>query len=221
MAHIPTVVLDQSCAQLEAAVAEFAPTFVFVRSKGFLDVPGSAAEELDQVLAARGVPAPYILVGASFAAFTMLLFASRHRRQVCGLILVDPSHPLQGVRALERLPAEGAGASDEIEQFRSFLRGFGPAWEEGCRQVSSVRDLGDIPIMVLAAGAVEMPEEIAPEIKGRIMTDRHRLLRNFCGLTSKSEFTVVEGVGHDITSIAPTVVLAAIKRMFDLVAIPG
>jgi pimeloyl-ACP methyl ester carboxylesterase len=41
------------------------------------------------------LPAPYILVGRSYVACIVRLFAHRHMNQVAALILVDPSAEYQ------------------------------------------------------------------------------------------------------------------------------
>lgn len=50
-------------------------------------------EELRILLRAGEIPAPYILVGHSFGAINMLVFAYTYPQEVAGLVLVDPSHP--------------------------------------------------------------------------------------------------------------------------------
>jgi pimeloyl-ACP methyl ester carboxylesterase len=59
--------------------------------------------ELEKLLVAAHVPGPYVLVGHSFGGFNVRMFASRHRDQVAGMVLVDSSHPDQ----LNRFPPEG------------------------------------------------------------------------------------------------------------------
>lgn len=46
--------------------------------------------ELRALLRAAGLPPPYVLVGHSFGAFVVELFAARHREEVSGLVLVEP-----------------------------------------------------------------------------------------------------------------------------------
>ena len=208
-----TVVLDESCASLADAVSQFASVFVFKRSGGFLAEPRLAAAELTAQLNDHGVSKPYLLVGASYAAFTQLLFSFQHPETVAGVILVDPSHPMQGKKALARLEAEQVGASIAIDRFRSMLRGSGSGWEEGCRQVSVVSSLGDIPLWVLAAGELEMPDELPPGLREKLLHERHDLLHDYCRLSSRGALKVVAGVGHDITRLAPSVVIDSIKQV--------
>jgi pimeloyl-ACP methyl ester carboxylesterase len=168
-------------------------------------------------LNSRGIPAPYLLVGASYAAFTQLIFASQWRDAVVGMILLDPSHPRQGEKALATLSKHQVGASESIERFRTMLRGFGPAWEDGCRQVSAVDCLGSMPLTVIAAGAPEMPDELAPEVRAELIGDRHNLLTEYCKLTERGEMRIAEGIGHDIARLAPELALDSVRRMLALV----
>ena len=54
--------------------------------------------DLEQALAAGGIKGPYVLVGHSAGAFETLRFADRHRADVVGMVLVDPSVPEQTQR---------------------------------------------------------------------------------------------------------------------------
>jgi pimeloyl-ACP methyl ester carboxylesterase len=59
---------------------------------------GAEADELAQLLERAELPAPYILVGRSYAAFIDRLYAHRHLNEVAALILVDPSTEYQFTR---------------------------------------------------------------------------------------------------------------------------
>lgn len=52
-------------------------------------------DELRILLKNRGLNPPYILVGHSIGGLYMQLFARRYPNEVCALILVDTTHPLQ------------------------------------------------------------------------------------------------------------------------------
>jgi len=66
---------------------------------GWSDAPNeprtssNVAEELDRLLTRAGVPGPYLLVAFEYGALNVRMFASRHREQVVGMVLVDPVHP--------------------------------------------------------------------------------------------------------------------------------
>lgn len=63
-------------------------------------------EELRQLLSAKQLPPPYILVGHSLGGLYMQLFARLHPDEVSALILVDSTHPEQfkGNGAYENWP---------------------------------------------------------------------------------------------------------------------
>jgi pimeloyl-ACP methyl ester carboxylesterase len=54
---------------------------------------GLIARELLALLDRAGEPPPYVLVGHSFGALVVRLFAARHPELTAGLVFVDPAHP--------------------------------------------------------------------------------------------------------------------------------
>ncbi len=54
-----------------------------------------ATLDLERVLKEAGVQGPYVVVGASAGGYVALRFTDRHRSEVAGLVLVDPSIPDQ------------------------------------------------------------------------------------------------------------------------------
>ena len=54
---------------------------------------GRISSELRTLLDRAEVPPPYLLVGHSFGALSLRLFAARHRQDVAGLVLVEPAFP--------------------------------------------------------------------------------------------------------------------------------
>ena len=54
---------------------------------------GRIANELARLLRSAAIPPPYILVGHSFGALVMRIFAARNRELTGGLVLIDPPHP--------------------------------------------------------------------------------------------------------------------------------
>jgi pimeloyl-ACP methyl ester carboxylesterase len=56
---------------------------------------GRIADELHELLRAADVPPPYLLVGHSYGGLVMRLYASRHRTEIAGLVLIEPAIPEQ------------------------------------------------------------------------------------------------------------------------------
>jgi pimeloyl-ACP methyl ester carboxylesterase len=76
-------------------------------------------QELRLALSGAGVPPPYILVGHSFGAINMLVFAYNFPAEVAGLILVDPSHP----EMMERVP--GVPSAEAMQRSYGVLASLG------------------------------------------------------------------------------------------------
>lgn len=204
-----TLVLDQSCAALLDRVAGLAPTFVFARRAGPFTDPGAAAEELHEALMSGGHRPPYLLAAASFAGFTALHFARRFPESVSGIVLVDSSHPRQSATLLAALPVD-LPASAELDAFKAFLRGFGPAWERSCAALSGDVSLGDIPLIVLAAGTQAMPASLPASVQGELLAAWHGLQREHAARSTRGELRIVPGSGHAIVHHAPDAVATAI-----------
>ena len=56
------------------------------------------AQDLHTLLHRAGYAGPYLLVGHSLAGVTLRAFIAQYPHEVCGLVLVDASHPDQGQR---------------------------------------------------------------------------------------------------------------------------
>jgi pimeloyl-ACP methyl ester carboxylesterase len=56
------------------------------------------ADDLHAMLAAMRVPAPYVLVGHSFAGYILRAYANRFPEELAGLVLVDPLTPEEWIQ---------------------------------------------------------------------------------------------------------------------------
>jgi pimeloyl-ACP methyl ester carboxylesterase len=68
----------------------------------------SEVADLEALLPAAGLRGPYVLVGHSMGGYNVRLFASRHLRDVAGIVLVDPSIENQ-ITIMEAAMPEMAG----------------------------------------------------------------------------------------------------------------
>jgi pimeloyl-ACP methyl ester carboxylesterase len=73
------------------------------------------ARDLDYALRASGLRGPYIVVGHSAGGIYAQLFAGRRRKEVVGLILVDPSVTYQD-RRMAAIFGAGAGSVEPIRR---------------------------------------------------------------------------------------------------------
>lgn len=107
---------------------------------------GRSANELAVALEKAGVGGPYVLVGHSYGADVMLLFAERHAGQAAGLVLVDP-----GIYDSPDLPAElSTNQDDSFMQIAAALQPVGVMRLSDSLGVDGV-STGDLPAEQAAA----------------------------------------------------------------------
>lgn len=89
-------------AWVERGVSAFARVVAYDRAGLGRSAPGRPprdglhlVEELHATLAAAGIPPPLVFVGHSYGALLARLYADRYPADVCGVVLLEPSHPRQ------------------------------------------------------------------------------------------------------------------------------
>ena len=103
-------------------------------------------EELRRLLGAAGLEPPYVLVGHSFGAINMLVYAYTYPAEVAGLVLVDPSHP----EMIERV--RGMPSAKTMSRSYGFIAGLG--------RLGLLRWLGPLLLgQVMPAGQRSLPPE--------------------------------------------------------------
>ena len=75
--------------------------------------------DLEAVLAAAKVPPPYVLVGHSMGAYNVRVFAKRHRRDVAGVLFVDPSTENQLSALYAALPDMAESDKRSVSRIRA------------------------------------------------------------------------------------------------------
>ncbi len=211
----PTVILDESCAPLRDAVAEFAPVLVFKSARGFLSHPHLLVGDLlDELARAETVP-PYVFTAASFGGFAALDYAHRYPARLAGLVLLDASHPDQGPAALAAIPPNEP-LTPGLVAFRRLMEGFGPVWDESCAAIRRIDGLGDLPLRVLAAGQLDMPAGLSPATREALIQGWHGLQRRHAALSTRGTVQIIPGAGHDLVRQAPEAVVAAIRELVAL-----
>ncbi len=174
--------------------------------------------DLHAVLAAAGVPGPYVLVGHSIGGLFVRLYASAYPDDVAALVLVDSSHEDQDVRLEAIVPAEMWEA--RRRQFEGFdiervdlTASF--AWMREARLASPPRTM---PLVVLTAGRPLDPAEFplgwpveATERMGR------ELHQDLATLAVHATHRIAEDSGHYILLDRPDVVIEGIGQVIDSV----
>jgi pimeloyl-ACP methyl ester carboxylesterase len=113
----------------------------------------NAADEIDnlaQLLAARHVDPPYVLVGHSYGGVLVRLFAQAHADDTAGVVLVDSMGRSQTRRTMAIWP------KSQFQEVRRVLAQpvrDGVDLRTGEALAARIRTLGDTPLVVITAGA--------------------------------------------------------------------
>lgn len=213
------------CSYDRAGVGESDPTATPRTSQDVVD-------DLQKLLDVAGEKGPYILVGHSFGALHVRLFANQHPDEVIGIVLVDPVHEDWWQRAAAALPPASDQDNERLQNFRRFLNeeATDPAkTAEGidipasAAQVRATGSLGDLPLIVLKAGIQDV---IAPGLPPAVEERLTNLLQKelpaeLLKLSSLSIQLDVPDSGHNIPTTQPDAVVVAIRTMVDVSRLGG
>lgn len=217
-----------------APVAEFARVCAYERAGlGRSDpapTPRACADivgDLGRLLREARVPPPYVLVGHSFGALCVRLYAHLHPAEVAGVVLVDPTHEDQWGLMEELLPPEVEGEPEELARRRRFhteglddpsLNPEGVLNGASAEQLRATGGLGGIPLVVITAdepatdpyAALTDPVARHDTLVRDIRRDLHgRLAR----LSERSAHVWARRSGHMVPREEPEVIVEAIRRV--------
>jgi pimeloyl-ACP methyl ester carboxylesterase len=83
---------------------------------------GVEADELAELLKRAELPAPYVIVGRSYAGYIDRLYVSRHTEEVAALILIDPSSEYQFTRFASVSPTQASSFEYGLNVARACLK---------------------------------------------------------------------------------------------------
>ena len=250
---LPSVVLDAGLggtsldwAKVQPEVAKFTRVCSYDRAGyGWSDrgpKPRTAnviAAELERLLRYSGITGPYVLVGHSFGALGVRLFASRFPERVAGLVLIDATHEAQ----FERFEAANISTLAPANNRRFIISnhyqipdGLPPAirsiaqalalgpsaidalYDElrniriSAHQVSTLNTLPDVPLIVVAHDErVTAPSDRAKRM-AEIWLD---LQKDLAARTSQGQLIVTATSGHFIHLDEPNIVIEAIHEVVE------
>lgn len=183
--------------------------------------PRTSAElvgDLRRVLRDAALAPPYILVGHSVGGFNARLFASEHRREVAGIVLVESSHPEQWRRFSKVLPPRSRRESAILQRLRGRVDpSLTPEridFTMSAEQVRAAGPLGDLPLVVLSRS----PRAIRPPGLPRELADAMddiwaELQRDLLSLSTRSRHIVATVGGHNVQWDEPQLVAEAILQL--------
>jgi pimeloyl-ACP methyl ester carboxylesterase len=145
------------------------------------------------------IEGPLVFVGHSWGGLMVQQLAKQHLDMVAGLVLVDSSHPRMfgsyGPIPTERLPPEWIDLPRTAEI------------------VGALADLGDVPIVVLAADRSSWGT--GSEEDQRNIEIAEALQRDLTSLSSNSEITILTNSGHLVMIDQPDAIVEAVRTIID------
>ena len=190
--------------------------------------------ELHEALTKAGISGPYLPVGHSMAGLYARLFAAQFRSEVNGLVLEDsvhpdefkqfpshfPNHPIifaalritapLGTARLFHLGCRQTAAHPDCSKFVVTLMKLVDVVKTSYAQAGASGELGDLPLIVIAHNPKVGLEKIRDDQEEIAWTQWQIDLTH---LSSNSKLIVVQGVGHEIQTDKPQIVVNAIKDL--------
>ncbi len=171
------------------------------------------ANDLHSLLQQAGCQAPYILVGHSFGGLHLRRFVDLYPEEVAGLVLVDPTprelmvEPLKPEQ-IERLKAVGAppGLIAEADG------GVAASLSEW----ANLKPLPDVPVVVITSSP---PKADASDLDKQRYESLAACHQGLVDMVSDGVHLTAAKAGHYIQLDEPSLVIDAIKQVFDKVSI--
>lgn len=168
--------------------------------------------DLAKLLSVVEVPGPYVLVGHSFGAQIVRLFAAQHPLEITAMVLIDPSHENKYARF------EAVLGKELIERLGRFLHNPAANSEsidllESRRQINAVNSVLNFPLVVLSRGATDEQSPVwpTPQLQ-KIELQMHSDLLKVPGLGLRRHL-VAKHSGHFIHHDEPELVISAIEEV--------
>jgi pimeloyl-ACP methyl ester carboxylesterase len=175
--------------------------------------------DLHGLLMRRHVRTPYVLVGHSFGGMLAYLYATRYRRDVAGLVLVDSEAPWQKRAFLVALGRPRRGEAAVARRLRAFLsrpqrNGEGIDVDRTFAEARSAGRLGQLPLVVIQAG-LENNEALPPRLKFLLDRTWFVLQTRLADLSAQHIHVVAATSGHDVIAASgqPELVVAAVEAV--------
>lgn len=154
-----------------------------------------------------------IYVASSMGAFTIVPFVNKFPEVISRVILLDPSHTQWGNTYLDILNNNNLPITKELEDFKSLFSRSNEASITGTKEMENVKNLGDLNMLVIAAGSDSYAEFLPLGIQFKLMQSRHNLLRLYISLTTNGQFIILDAAEH---SIAADYTQEVIKLILDM-----
>jgi pimeloyl-ACP methyl ester carboxylesterase len=192
------------------------------------------ATELHTGLVDAGVRPPYVLVGHSFGGLVTQIFARLYPEEIAGIVLVDSVHPDEIAKFPDRFPASPtlarllrltaplglprffgwcnatAACPDCVKYTSAVLAEYDEYPESHTQAATATTELGDKPLAVLAHDSeIGLGRQRDDAFESAWTAWQQDLARR----SNNSSLTIATGIGHEIQSDQPQLVINTILRV--------
>lgn len=168
---------------------------------------------LRELLAAVGLPPPYVVVGHSLGGLYTNLFARRYPNDVAGVVLLDAAAPGDEVlqreqqSLLQRMSTRVFGVIDTM--FRKDPYGEVAFVSETVRQVAAAGPFPDVPLLVVSGGK-RLPSWLMTDAAFRV---RAKNQQSLSAMSPRSKQMIAARSGHFPQFTEPALVIQAIREV--------
>jgi pimeloyl-ACP methyl ester carboxylesterase len=209
----------ESWAKVVPEVGTFATAFAYNRAgypgSGIRVSPHAGAEvieELRALLLAQGLPPPYVLVGHSLGGLYFQLYVRTYPSEVAGLVLVDPTHQDQLRHLRQKMPAQYALISTNLNLGVGATSAEWRGMAETERQTRAAGAPPAVPVILLS-GRKTLPLVEGPDFAELKLKLHGEIVAQFVG----AQHRILDDSGHYVQRDRPDAVVQAIR---DVIARP-
>lgn len=203
-------ILDEVSASLKTYLNENYETILFNPEAGWNGDVKDRIESLFKLLDSYN-NCEIVYIASSMGVFTILPFIHKYPGLVTRVILLDPSHTKWGPAYLEVMDSYELPKTEELENFRSLFNRSNTASITGAKVMKEIDHLGNLDLLVIAAGSDSYAEFLPIVVQEELMTVRQKLLREYMSYTTKGNFVVLESAEHSIVKDYPQEVIKLIE----------
>lgn len=206
-------------------------------------LPSAMSAELHTLLTNAGEQPPYILVGHSFGAFDVRMYAHQFPAEIAGVVLVDGSHPDEllpfywqkklwirimqytmpfGLPRWRKWCGGGPPEAGSVRQalgcrskpFAAHYRQWS-AFPASAQEVRNLGTLGDLPLVVISRDPQRSPENPMDQLFDKREQHWKKLQLSLTQLSTNSTQIIAKGSGHSIPSSRPDMIVSAVRSLVE------
>ena len=178
--------------------------------------------DLRNMLRAKRIGPPYVLVGHSFGGLLMRLFAAKYSGEVAGLVLVDSVHPDQFETFAPSFPPPTPNEPKDLAQVRTLYQG---GWRDPASTVEGIdfrasfaeapmtQMLGDLPMQVIVAGTMLNQNAVPAAFRSGLQSQWEGLQEQFVKLSTSAVRVDVPESSHFVQRDDPQSIVAAVRSV--------